>query len=49
MSALRPGIAKIIEKILASKNFEYHETDHHIAVNASCIVYTDTGSLKQVH
>jgi len=47
--AMRLGLAKIIEKVRISKNFESPETDLHIAANACCIVYTDTWSLKGVH
>jgi len=47
--AIRPGLAKIIEKVHISTYFESPETDLHEAKNARCIVYTDTCSLKQVY
>jgi hypothetical protein len=46
---VRPGLAKIIEKVCISWYFECPETDFHIAQNACCIVYTETWSPKQVH
>jgi len=49
VSAMRPGLAKIIEKECISKYFESPETDLHIAENACCIDYTDTCSSKWVH
>jgi len=49
VSAMRPGLAKIIEKVLISWDFESPETDHHIAENACCINYADTWSPKRVH
>jgi len=49
VSAIGPGLAKIIEKVCISTYFESAETDLHIAENASCIDYADTWSLKQVH
>jgi len=49
VSAMRPGLAKIIEKVYISTYFESAETDLHIAENASCIDYADTWSSKQVH
>jgi len=48
VSAMRPGLPKIIEKIHISRYIESPETDHHIAENAWRIDYTDTWSLKQV-
>jgi len=49
VSAMRPGLAKIIEIVRISGYFESPETDLHIAENAWCIVYTDTWSSKRVH
>jgi len=48
MSAMRPGLAKIIEKVLISWYFESPQTDLHIAENACSINYADTWSSKQV-
>jgi len=47
--AMRPGLAKIIEKVRISTYFESPETDLHIAENACWIDYADTGSSKRVH
>jgi len=47
--AMRPGLAKIIEKVRISTYFESAETDLHIAENACCIDYADTWSSKRVH
>jgi len=49
VSAMRPGIARMIEKVRISTYFESPETDLHIAENACCIDYADTWSLKPVH
>jgi len=49
VSAMGPGIAKIIDKVRISWYFECPETDLHIAQNACCIDDTDTGSPKRVH
>jgi len=49
VSAMRTGLAKIIEKVHISWYFESPEADLHIAENASCINYTDTWSPKRVH
>jgi len=46
MSAMSPGLAKIIEKVCISRYFESPETDSHIAENACCIDYAETWSLK---
>jgi len=46
---MRPGLAKIIEKVRISWYFESPETDLHIADNACCIDYADTWSSKRVH
>jgi len=49
VSALKPGLAKIIEKVHNSWYFEIPEADLHTADNACCIYYADTWSMKQVH
>jgi len=49
VSAMRPGLAKITEKVRISTYYESAEADLHIAENASCIDYADTGSSKPVH
>jgi len=49
VSAMRPGLAKIIEKVHISTYFESAETDLHIADNACCIDYHDTWSSKRIH
>jgi len=49
VSAMKPGLAKRIEKVRISRYFESAETDLHVAENACCIDYTDTWSSKQVH
>jgi len=49
VSAMRPGLAKIIEKVRISTYFESAEADLHIAENACCIDYADTWSSKRVH
>jgi len=49
VSAMRPGFAKIIEKVHISSYFESPETDLHIAENDCGIDYADTWSPKQVH
>jgi len=49
VSAMRPGLAKIIGKVCISTYFESGETDLHIGENTCCIDYADTGSSKQVH
>jgi len=46
---MRPGLAKIIEKVYISKCFESPETDIHIAQNDCYIDCDDTWSSKQVH
>jgi len=46
--AMRPGLAKIIEKVRISWYFESPETDLHIAGNASGIEYVDTWSPTRV-
>jgi hypothetical protein len=47
--AMRPGLAKRIEKVRISWYFESPETDLHIAENVCGIGYPDTWSSKQVH
>jgi len=39
LSAIRPGLAIIIEKVLISIDFESPENDHHIAETACCIEF----------
>ena len=48
VSATRPDLAKIIEKVPIWRHFERPETDVDIAENACCIDYSDTWSLKWV-
>jgi hypothetical protein len=48
VSALRAGLAKIVEKVHISRYIESPETDHHIAENACCIDYADTWLSKRV-
>jgi hypothetical protein len=49
VSAMRPGLAKIIEKVRISTYFQSAEADLHMAENDSCIDYTHTWSSKGVH
>jgi len=49
VSAMRPGLAKIIEKVRTSRYFESPGIDLHKAENACCIDYANTWSLKRVH
>jgi len=49
MTAMRPGLAKILKKTGILINFESLETNHHIVVNAWCIDYTNTWLSKEVH
>ena len=49
VSAMRPGLSKIIEKVRISTYFESAEADLHIAENACCIDYADTWSSQRVH
>ena len=46
---MRPGLAKLIEEVLISRNFESPRTDLHIAANPGCIGYAYPGSSKRVH
>jgi hypothetical protein len=48
-SAMRPGLAKINEKVHISTYYESAETDLHIAENACCIDYADTWTSKRVY
>jgi len=49
VSAMKPGLAKIIAKVRISWYFGSPEADLHIAENACCINYADTWSPKRVH
>jgi len=49
VSAMKPGLAKIIEKVRISWYFESPEADLLIAENACCINYANTWLPKQVH
>jgi len=49
VSAMRPGLAKIIEKVRISWYFESPEADLHKAENACCINYANTWSPKWVY
>jgi len=49
VSAMRPGLAEIIEKVRISTYFQSAETDLHIPENACCIDCVDTWLSKQVH
>jgi hypothetical protein len=40
--AMRPGLAKTIEKVSVSRYFESSDTDLHIGENGWCIDYADT-------
>jgi hypothetical protein len=44
--AMKPGLAKIIEKVGISSCFEYPEADLHIAENAYYINYANTWAPK---
>ena len=46
VSAMKPGLAKIIEKVRISRYFESAETDLNRAENACCIDYANTWSSK---
>ena len=48
VSAMKPGLAKIIVKLRISRYSENSETDHHIAANATCVDYVDIRSSKRV-
>jgi len=49
VSAMKPALAKIIEKVRLSWYFESPETDLHIAQNACCIDYADTWLPKRAY
>jgi len=49
VSAMRPGVAKQIEKLRISTNFESPDTDLYIAENACCIDYAAIWLSKWVH
>jgi hypothetical protein len=49
VAAMRPGLAKIIEKVHISTYFESTEADLYIAENACYIDYTDIWSSKGIH
>jgi len=49
VSAMKPGLAKIIEKVCISWYFGSPESDLHMAENACCIDYADTWASKWVH
>ena len=49
VSAMRPGLAKIIEKVRILWYFESPEADLHIAENPWCINYANTWPSKRVH
>ena len=49
VSAMRPRLAKRIEKVWISRHFESPETDIHMTANSCGIDYTDTMSSKWVH
>jgi len=48
-SAMKPGVAKIIEKVCISRYFESADTDLHIAENACCFDYANSWLSKRVH
>jgi hypothetical protein len=45
---IRPGLAKIIEKLRISIYFEFAETTLQLAENPRCIDYADTWSPNRV-
>ena len=49
VSAMRPGLAKIIENVRISRYFDSPETDLNIQANTCCIDYTDTWPSQRVH
>jgi len=49
VSAMRAGLAKIVEKIHISRYFKSPETDIHILENVCCIESSDTRLSKRVH
>jgi hypothetical protein len=46
LSAMTPGLRKIIQKVCISRYFDSLETDLEIAANASFVDCTDTWPLK---
>ena len=46
---MRPGLAKIIEKVCNSKNFELPETDHPVVWDHDSMNNSDTSRSKRVH
>ena len=48
VSAMKPGLAKIFEKVRISTYFESADTDLHIAENGCCSDYANTWSSKWV-
>ena len=49
VSAMRPGLVKILENVCITQYFGRPETDLHIAVNACCIHYADSGLSERFH
>ena len=49
VSAMKPGLAKIIGHVRISRYFESAETDLHIAENSCYIDYANNWSSKRVH
>jgi len=49
VSAMRPGLEKITEKVHISRYFEWPETTLHIEANDCCMDYADTWLSKRVH
>jgi len=49
VAAMKPGLAKIIEKVHTSWYFECPEADLHLAENACCINHANTWPPKKVH
>jgi len=47
VSAMEPGLAKIIEKVHISRYFETAETHLHVAENTCCIDYANTWSSNE--
>jgi len=45
---MKPGLAKIIEKVLISRYSENSKTDHQMAADASSVDYVNTGWSKRV-
>ena len=47
VSAVKPGLAKIIENVRISRYSQNSEIDHHTAVNARCVGYVDSWLSKR--